>query len=307
MNWTSSTSLTLNSTTPTNYSITKNEDGTYIIGSTSNSDTRYIGYNNTSPRFAMYLSGQKDQIINLNLYPAKVVKLAEISVQETLSLPAELAEGEIPVSWKNVDMSYVAVDVYKDADCTIKEKSWITVEFNTEKTAIVYTVNSNDTETARTAYIKVEAVSTDGESEDSKIIIVTQAAAGEGTETTVEKTSGLKASKTATEMDSYISYVNSAANNYSDPMRIYANNTFTISATNAVITKVEFTCDTKDKTTDGLTGGTVTVDKGATSSMTNTNNSNVVTYTITGSTTSFAVKASAQFRVSGLKVTYKTN
>lgn len=307
LNWTSSTSLTLNSTTPTNYSITKNEDGTYKIGSTSNSDTRYIGYNNTSPRFAMYLSGQKDQIINLNLYPAKVVKLAEISVQETLSLPAELAEGEIPVSWKNVDMSYVAVDVYKDADCTIKEKSWITVEFNTEKTAIVYTVNSNDTETARTAYIKVEAVSTDGESEDSKIIIVTQAAAGEGTETTVEKTSGLKASKTATEMDSYISYVNSAANNYSDPMRIYANNTFTISATNAVITKVEFTCDTKDKTTDGLTGGTVTVDKGATSSMTNTNNSNVVTYTITGSTTSFAVKASAQFRVSGLKVTYKTN
>ena len=92
----------------------------------------------------MYLSRQKDQIINLNLYPAKVVKLAEISVQETLSLSAELAEGEIPVSWKNVDMSYVAVDVYKDADCTIKEKSWITVEFNTEKTAIVYTVNSND-------------------------------------------------------------------------------------------------------------------------------------------------------------------
>ena len=183
LNWTSSTSLTLDSTTPTNYSITKNEDGTYKIGSTSNSDTRYIGYNNTNPRFAMYLSRQKDQIINLNLYPAKVVKLAEISVQETLSLSAELAEGEIPVSWKNVDMSYVAVDVYKDADCTIKEKSWITVEFNTEKTAIVYTVNSNDTETARTAYIKVEAVSTDGESEDSKIIIVTQAAASTGGET----------------------------------------------------------------------------------------------------------------------------
>lgn len=129
---------------------------------------------------------------------------------------------------------------------------------------------------------------------------------GEGdTEKTVEKTSGLQASTTATAMDSYISYKNSAANNYSDPMRIYSGHTFTISATNAVITKVEFTCDTKDYNTNGLTGGKVTVDSGATSSM--SNKSNVVTYTITGSTKSFAVKASAQFRVSGLKVTYKTN
>lgn len=129
---------------------------------------------------------------------------------------------------------------------------------------------------------------------------------GEGdTKKTVEKTSGLQASTTATAMDSYISYKNSAANNYSDPMRIYSGYTFTISATNAVITKVEFTCDTKDYNTNGLTGGKVTVDSGATSSM--SNKSNVVTYTITGSTKSFAVKASAQFRVSGLKVTYKTN
>lgn len=86
-------------------------------------------------------------------------------------------------------------------------------------------------------------------------------------------------------------------------MRIYQDATFTISATNAVITKVEFTCDTKDKNTTGLTNGTVTVDSGATSSM--TANGDVVTYTITGSTTFFKVKASAQFRVSGLKVTYK--
>ena len=125
------------------------------------------------------------------------------------------------------------------------------------------------------------------------------------TEKTVEKTSGLQASTTATAMDSYISYKNSAGNTYSDPMRIYSKNIFTISATNAVITKVEFTCDTTDYNTNGLTGGTVTVDSGATSSM--SNKSNVVTYTITGSTKSFAVKASAQFRVSGLKVTYKTN
>ena len=134
----------------------------------------------------------------------------------------------------------------------------------------------------------------------SETITLTQSAVGEKT---VEKTSRLQASTTATAMNEYISYKNSAANKYSDPMRIYSGNTFTISAKNAVITKVEFTCVTDYIT--GLTGGTVTVDSGATSSMSKENN--VVTYTITGSTTSFAVKASAQFRVSGIKVTYKVN
>ena len=156
-------------------------------------------------------------------------------------------------------------------------------------------VSENKDASERTATITVRA------GDLSETISLTQLAAGEKT---VEKTSGLKASTTATEMDSYISYKNSAENNYSDPMRIYSGHTFTISATNAVITKVEFTCDTSKPIT-GLTGGTVTVDNGATSNM--EENSNVVTYTITGSTTSFAVKASEQFRVSGLKVTYKIN
>lgn len=160
-------------------------------------------------------------------------------------------------------------------------------------------VSENTAATERTATITVKA------GDLSETISLTQLAAGAVGEETVEKTSGLQASTAATKMDSYISYKNSAANTYSDPMRIYKNNTFTISATNAVITKVEFACDTKYKTTDGLTGGSVTVDSGATSSM--SSNGDVVTYTITGSTTSFKVTASDQFRVSGLKVTYKIN
>ena len=158
-------------------------------------------------------------------------------------------------------------------------------------------VSKNPDASERTATITIRA------GDLSETISLTQLPAGVVGEETVEKTSGLQASKTATKMDSYISYKNSEANNYPDPMRIYKNNTFTISATNAVITKVEFTCDTKYKTTDGLTNGTVTVDNGATSSMSAVGN--VVTYTITGSTTSFKVTASDQFRVSGLKVTYK--
>lgn len=175
LNWTSSTNLTLNNTTPSKYSITKNEDGTYNIGSTSGSNTRYIGYNTQNPRFAMYLSGQTQQPINLNLYTAKVPKLAKITVQETLDLSADLAESSFPISWKNVDLSSSIVDVYKDEACINKAESWISVEFNEDKSAIKYTVLNNDTESERKAYIKVKAISVDGESEDSKVIVVTQA------------------------------------------------------------------------------------------------------------------------------------
>ena len=179
--------------------------------------------------------------------------------------------------------------------------------YGSTQTETTYTWTGLTASTSYTLYVKAIGDGTDFTNSDAASAEgKTNAGSGSGagdTENTVEKTSGLQASTTATAMDSYISYKNSAANNYSDPMRIYQDATFTISATNAVITKVEFTCDTKDKNTTGLTNGTVTVDSGATSSM--TANGDVVTYTITGSTTSFKVKASAQFRVSGLKVTYK--
>lgn len=180
--------------------------------------------------------------------------------------------------------------------------------YGATQTETTYTWTGLSATTTKTLYVKAIGDGTNYTDSDAAFASGTTTAgsgSGEGdTEKTVEKTSGLQASTTATTMDSYISYKNSAENTYSDPMRIYSGNTFTISATNAVITKVEITCDTSKPIT-GLTGGTVTVDSGATSNK--TENSNVVTYTITGSTKSFAVKASAQFRVSGLKVTYKIN
>ncbi|MDD5892663.1 MAG: BACON domain-containing carbohydrate-binding protein, partial [Bacteroidales bacterium] len=163
-------------TSATKFQISQNKDGSYRIGSISGSDARYIGYNTSAPRFAMY-AGSSTQPVDLNLYTAKVVQLAEITVQGTLDLTADLAESSFPVSWKNVDLSYSFVDVYKDEACKIKEESWISVEFNEDKSAIKYTVLNNDTESERKAYIKVEAISVDGESEDSKVIVVTQAKA----------------------------------------------------------------------------------------------------------------------------------
>lgn len=166
----------------TSFKITKDEAaGTYRIANTN----RFIGYNynNGSSRFAMYAE-TSNLPIDLNLYTAKVAKLAEITVQGTLDLTADLAESSFPVSWKNVDLSYTEVNVYQDEACTIKEEIWIYVEFNEDKSAIKYIVDNNDTESEKKAYIKVEAKSIDGESKVSKVIVVTQAAKGSGTEQT---------------------------------------------------------------------------------------------------------------------------
>ena len=110
------------------------------------------------------------------------------------------------------------------------------------------------------------------------------------------------ASTTSKSMDSVISFANSAENTYSDPMRLYANTTFTITSQGKDITKVVFTCNS-GKPIDGCVQGTVSLDAGA--SYTVEASDYVVTFTITGSTKKFALKASAQYRIDALAVTYK--
>ena len=110
------------------------------------------------------------------------------------------------------------------------------------------------------------------------------------------------ASTTSKSMDSVISFANSAANTYSNPMRLYANTTFTITSQGKDITKVVFTCNS-GKPTDGCVKGTVSLDAGA--SYTVEASDYVVTFTITGSTKKFALKASEQYRIDALAVTYK--
>lgn len=119
--------------------------------------------------------------------------------------------------------------------------------------------------------------------------------------TTVTSSNLGSASTTATAMDDEISYVNSAANTYSNPMRIYANNTFTISSKTKNITTVVYTCNS-DSYANVLNNATFTVDSGA--SVSKSVNGNKVTVTITGATKSVAAKASAQWRLDALSVTY---
>lgn len=110
------------------------------------------------------------------------------------------------------------------------------------------------------------------------------------------------ASTTSKSMDSVISFANSATNTYSNPMRLYDNTTFTITSQGKDITKVVFTCN-NGKTIDGCVGGTVSLDAGASSTVEASDY--VVTFTITGSTKKFALKASGQYRIDALAVTYK--
>lgn len=158
----------------TSFSITKKDDGTFKIGITSGSNTRYIGYNTQSPRFAMYLSTATSQYVDLNLYPAKVVILPKIDVQETLEVPSAETTSSFPVTLTNVETADVAV--YKDAACTTEENEWITANLSTDQTAIEYLVYENTTSEARTAYIKIYAHGPDA-NEASAIITVTQAKA----------------------------------------------------------------------------------------------------------------------------------
>lgn len=127
--------------------------------------------------------------------------------------------------------------------------------------------------------------------------------AGVATTTTITKDSGLQASTTATEMDDVISYVNSAANDYSDPLRIYKNNTFTISATEGhYITEVIMKANSGSYAT-ALINGTFAVDDGA--SVATSQSGNNIIFTITGNSSKLAITASnAQVRVDSITVTY---
>lgn len=128
--------------------------------------------------------------------------------------------------------------------------------------------------------------------------------AGAATTTTITKDSGLQASTTATEMNDVISYVNSAANDYSDPLRIYnKNNTFTISATEGhYITEVIMKANSSSYAT-ALIQGTFAVDDGA--SVETSQSGNNIIFTITGNSSKLAITASnAQVRVDSITVTY---
>lgn len=129
-----------------------------------------------------------------------------------------------------------------------------------------------------------------------------------GAATATSSTSTLKASTSYYDLESgkLIEVKNSANNSYSNPLRIYANNTFTFHCKSGAtkITKIEITANSTSyaSTTKSATwsaSGTGTCSASASVS------SSTVTVTVTGTATTVTVKPSAQIRWNKVVVTYE--
>lgn len=171
---------------------------------------------------------------------------------------------------------------------------------------VTVTAAENTETTAKTATLTLYiAASEGGEHLAEATVALTQAGVPNENEITISKNSGLQASTIPTAMDDNISYVNSAANNYSDPIRIYKNNTFTITASQGSITTVIFDCnEDKSDYANAAEACTIKVDNGAAVNV--SREGATITYTIAGSTSSIAFTASAgQVRIDSITVKYQ--
>lgn len=171
---------------------------------------------------------------------------------------------------------------------------------------VTVTAAENTETTAKTATLTLYiAASEGGKHLAEATVALTQAGVPNENEITISKNSGLQASTIPTAMDDNISYVNSAANNYSDPIRIYKNNTFTITASQGSITTVIFDCnEDKSDYANAAEACTIKVDNGAAVNV--SREGATITYAIVGSTSSIAFTASeGQVRIDSITVKYQ--
>lgn len=282
------------------WNLTFTTTGVATITATGTNTRNTIKYNTKSSVFSCYSSGQQSVAIytdgkgtgTIPTPPTIVVDKTEISLayddEETYS------DINVTVSGQEGEVSCEAFDDEKRQT----ESTWLIASYENGK--IVYSaVGKNETTSPRTAYIIISASNADGET--SKTIVVTQGSSTSGMVFTVESSSLGSASTAYTKMDDFISYKNSASNTYSNPLRVYKDNIFTILATNANIMKIEYTCSSAAYAKE-LSNSTFSVGAGATSSV--TLNNTMVTVVVTGTSTEVSVKAGAQFRLSSMKVTY---
>lgn len=282
------------------WNLTFTSTGVATVTATGTNTRNTIKYNTKSSVFSCYSSGQQSVAIytdgkgtgTISTPPTIVVDKTEISLayddEETYS------DINVTVSGQDGEVSCEAFDDEKRQT----ESTWLIAYYEDGK--IVYSAAEiNKTGSPRTAYIIISASNADGET--SKTIVVTQGSSTSGMVFTVESSSLGSASTAYTKMDDFISYKNSASNTYSNPLRVYKDNIFTILATNANIMKIEYTCSSAAYAKE-LSNSTFSVGAGATSSV--TLNNAMVTVVVTGTSTEVSVKAGAQFRLSSMKVTY---
>lgn len=256
--------------------------GVATIKSVGTNDTRILRYNDKSSLFSCYGSGQNDVLI----YKKNGTGSGAIT--------AKVAESLVI---SGATTSYSVNDTYS-FDGTVK----LVYSDTSEETlsSSDYTIDASNVNMTQAGTYSV-TVSYNADSSIIKSFDITVSGGNSGGSVTVTSSNLGSASTTETEMDSEISYFNSASNTYSNPMRIYSGNTFTISSKTQDITQVVYTCNTEAYATT-LSQATFTVDSGASTSVAVSGKD--VTVMITGSSKTLAVKLSAQIRLDALSVTY---
>lgn len=129
------------------------------------------------------------------------------------------------------------------------------------------------------------------------------------TATATSSTSTLVASTSYYDLETgkLIEVKNSAANNYSNPLRIYANNTFTFHCKSGAtkITKIEVTANSSSYASTTQSATWTASGTGSCSASSSVSGS-IVTVTITGTATTVTCKPTAQIRWDSVEVTYET-
>lgn len=145
--------------------ISKNDDGTYAISSATEAN-RILAKNDGSDFFAFYTGSQNN---DLYLVPATVAVLPTISFEEA-DLLIEYNDNSTHQTNVTInDATSVTVNAYNDEDGTEK-CDWLTVSYSDG--IISYSATTNETSSARSAYIIVTATNENGTR--SETIILTQ-------------------------------------------------------------------------------------------------------------------------------------
>ena len=145
--------------------ISKNDDGTYAISSATETN-RILAKNDGNDFFAFYTGSQNK---DLYLIPATVAVLPTISFEEE-SLLIEYNDNSTHQTNVTInDATSVTVNAYNDEDGTEK-CDWLTVSYSDG--IISYSATTNETSSARSAYIIVTATNENGTR--SETIILTQ-------------------------------------------------------------------------------------------------------------------------------------
>lgn len=145
--------------------ISKNDDGTYAISSATETN-RILAKNDGNDFFAFYTGSQNK---DLYLIPATVAVLPTISFEEE-SLLIEYNDNSTHQTNVTInDATSVTVNAYNDEDGTEKS-DWLTVSYSDG--IISYSAMTNETSSARSAYIIVAATNENGTR--SETIILTQ-------------------------------------------------------------------------------------------------------------------------------------